>query len=81
MSGTKNDSRQFGLFQSTAMQTLDSVTNPAVAQSRIGSHGSHTANNSRVMASVVNTATRTTTSTMPQVNQVGLMRPNRKDFV
>ncbi|XP_071517378.1 uncharacterized protein [Panulirus ornatus] len=55
---------------STAMQTLDNVTNPAVAQSRIGSLGNHTANNSRVMASVVNSTTRTTTSTLPQLNQL-----------
>ncbi|KAK8723757.1 hypothetical protein OTU49_011532 [Cherax quadricarinatus] len=55
---------------STGMTTLDSMTNPTVAQARIGSLGSHTTNNSRVMGSVVNTAPRTTTSTLPQVTQM-----------
>ncbi|XP_069157930.1 activating transcription factor 7-interacting protein 1 isoform X10 [Procambarus clarkii] len=54
---------------STGMTTLDSMTSPTVAQARIGSLGSHTTN-SRVMGSVVNTTHRTTTSTLPQANQM-----------
>ncbi|KAG7168020.1 hypothetical protein Hamer_G018457, partial [Homarus americanus] len=55
---------------SSGMQTLDSMTNPTVAQARIGSVGSHTANSSRVVGSVVSTAPRTTTSTVSQSNQL-----------